>query len=114
MTDHAKPTGADRGRRIFIQGAGAAAATATFGLAAPAVLAQSRAPLKLGLINSFSKTIALAGNRTLHSIKPYPHQTRGPPRGGQGRLPRGEEQVSPPGRPPKAPKILAKQQLHHP
>ncbi|HEX9462896.1 MAG TPA: ABC transporter substrate-binding protein [Alphaproteobacteria bacterium] len=95
MTDHAKPNGADRGRRIFIQGAGAAAATATFGLAAPAVLAQSRAPLKLGLINSFSKAIALAGTGTLNGMNLYLDETGGTLGGRKVDLLREDDEFTP-------------------
>jgi branched-chain amino acid transport system substrate-binding protein len=56
-------------RRHFIKGASVLGTTALFGGVAPAVLAQSRAPLKIGVLNSFSKVYAALGNGNLNGMQ---------------------------------------------
>ena len=59
------------GRRRFIGAVGAAGAATMFGGHAPAVLAQSRAPLKIGFLNSFSKSFATLGNANVLGMQLY-------------------------------------------
>ncbi|MBF6618222.1 ABC transporter substrate-binding protein [Pollutimonas thiosulfatoxidans] len=58
-------------RRSFIKGAGLAGATAMFGGVAPAVLAQTKAPLKIGALNSYSKVFAALGNANVNGMNIY-------------------------------------------
>jgi len=58
-------------RRNFIKGAGALSATALFGGMAPAVLAKSTAPLKIGALNTYSKVYAALGNANLNGMNLY-------------------------------------------
>lgn len=58
-------------RRSFIQGAGLAGATAMFGGFAPAVLAQTKKPLKIGALNSYSKVFAALGNANVNGMNVY-------------------------------------------
>ena len=57
-------------RRAFIAGAGAIGAT-ILGGAAPAVLAKTNAPLKIGVLNSFSKVFAALANANLNGMNLY-------------------------------------------
>ncbi len=54
-------------RRRFMAGV----AAATVGLRAPAILAQSKRPLRIGLINSFSKTYAALGENNADGMDLY-------------------------------------------
>src|SRR6516162_5200920 len=54
-------------RRQFVAGAAAAVA----GLAAPPILAQTRAPLKLGLLNSYTGAIAVAADSNVIGMQVY-------------------------------------------
>ena len=58
------------GRRGFLAGAAALGAAALYGRA-PAVLAQSKAPLKIGLLDSFSTSGAAHGSAILNGMKLY-------------------------------------------
>jgi len=58
-------------RRSFIKAAGLAGAAAVFGGGAPVVLAQSRAPLKIGALNSYSKVFAALGNANVNGMALY-------------------------------------------
>ncbi len=58
-------------RRSFIRAAGLAGTAAAFGGFAPAVLAQSRAPLKIGALNSYSKVFAALGNDNMNGMNLY-------------------------------------------
>lgn len=57
-------------RRRFVTGAAALAAASLLGRA-PAVLAQSKAPLRIGVLNSFSKVFAALGNANLNGMNLY-------------------------------------------
>lgn len=57
-------------RRAFIAGAGALGAT-ILGGAAPAVLAKTNAPLRIGVLNSFSKVFAALANGNLNGMALY-------------------------------------------
>lgn len=58
-------------RRDFIRVAGIAGAAAAFGGMAPAVLAQSKSPLKIGALNSYSKVFAALGNANVNGMALY-------------------------------------------
>jgi len=57
-------------RRAFIAGAGAIGAT-ILGGAAPTVLAKTTAPLRIGVLNSFSKVFAALANANLNGMNLY-------------------------------------------
>jgi branched-chain amino acid transport system substrate-binding protein len=63
------PAAPDHDRRRLLAGAAALGTSALLG--APAVLAQSKAPLKIGLLNSFSKVFAALGNANLNGMTLY-------------------------------------------
>ena len=54
-------TAKPRTRRTVLKGAAAAGATLAMGFPAPALLAQTRAPIRIGLLNTFSGTLAYSG-----------------------------------------------------
>ena len=58
-------------RRSFIKGVSAVGAAGLFGGVAPAVLAQSRQPLKIGALNSYSKVFAALGNANVRGMNLY-------------------------------------------
>ncbi len=58
-------------RRSFLKGAGSIGATALFGGMAPAVLAQSKEPLKIGVLNTFSKVFASNGIGNWNGMQLY-------------------------------------------
>jgi branched-chain amino acid transport system substrate-binding protein len=59
-------------RRRFLKGAAAAAGvTAVAGLSAPPILAQSRAPLRLGILNSFNGPISVAAESNVSGMEVY-------------------------------------------
>ncbi|MDT8843625.1 ABC transporter substrate-binding protein [Paraburkholderia fungorum] len=58
-------------RRNFIAGMGALGASALFGGIAPAALAKSTAPLKIGSLNTYSKIYAALGNSNLNGMNLY-------------------------------------------
>lgn len=58
-------------RRGFIKGVSAVSAASLFGGVAPAVLAQSRQPLKIGALNSYSKVFAALGNANVRGMNLY-------------------------------------------
>ncbi|MDH0686345.1 ABC transporter substrate-binding protein [Achromobacter animicus] len=58
-------------RRTFIKAASTLGATAFLGGVAPAVLAKSTEPLKLGVLNTFSKVYAALGNGNLNGMNLY-------------------------------------------
>ena len=60
----------DPRRRRVLTGALALSGAAALGRA-PAILAQSRAPLKIGVLNSFSKVFAALGNANLQAMTMY-------------------------------------------
>ena len=58
-------------RRKFMAGAAGAGAALTSNLAAPNLLAQTRAPIKLGNLNSFTGAIAYAAEANLNAMNLY-------------------------------------------
>jgi branched-chain amino acid transport system substrate-binding protein len=61
-----RPTGISR--RKFMQGTATAGAVLASNFAAPAILAQTKKPLKLGVINSFTGAIAYAAENNLNAM----------------------------------------------
>src|SRR6478672_5312414 len=58
-------------RRKFIAGTGVAGAALASNLAAPGILAQTRAPIRLGNLNSFTGAIAYAAEANLNAMNLY-------------------------------------------
>jgi branched-chain amino acid transport system substrate-binding protein len=58
-------------RRKFMAGAAGAGAALTSNLAAPAILAQTRAPIRLGNLNSFTGAIAYAAEANVNGMNLY-------------------------------------------
>jgi branched-chain amino acid transport system substrate-binding protein len=58
-------------RRSFVKHSAAAGAVLTSNLAAPALLAQSKAPIKLGVLNSFTGGLAYAAEGNLNGMSLY-------------------------------------------
>jgi branched-chain amino acid transport system substrate-binding protein len=58
-------------RRQFVAGAGAAGVSSVAALAAPPILAQTRAPLRLGVLNSFTGAIAVAADSNVIGMQVY-------------------------------------------
>jgi len=58
-------------RRAFLAGTAGTGAAAAVSVAAPAVLAQTRAPLRLGILNSFTGAIAYAAENNVNGMTMY-------------------------------------------
>jgi branched-chain amino acid transport system substrate-binding protein len=58
-------------RRTFMKGSAGAGAALTSGLAAPHLLAQSAAPIRIGNINSYTGGLAYAGENNLNAMNLY-------------------------------------------
>lgn len=71
MIDSIHPPGATLPRRRFLTTAGALGTGLVFGGHAPALLAQSKAPLKIGVLNSFSKVFAALAQHNLNGMNLY-------------------------------------------
>lgn len=94
--DTTLPAGqASPGRRRLLLSAGAVGATALFGGGSPAVLAQSKAPLKLGLLNSFSKSFAALGNGHLNGLNLYIDQHGGMLGGRKVQIFKEDDEINP-------------------
>jgi branched-chain amino acid transport system substrate-binding protein len=65
------PFAARLSRRAFVRNSAAASAALASNLAAPALLAQSRAPIKLGVLNSFTGGLAYAAEGNLNGMNLY-------------------------------------------
>jgi branched-chain amino acid transport system substrate-binding protein len=81
-------------RRHFVTGAAALTAGALVGRA-PAILAQSRAPLKIGMLNSFSKVFAALGNANLNAMNLYFEQIGGTIAGRRIEIIREDDEINP-------------------
>jgi branched-chain amino acid transport system substrate-binding protein len=81
-------------RRLFVTGAAALTAGALVGRA-PAILAQSRAPLKIGMLNSFSKVFAALGNANLNAMNLYFEQIGGTIAGRKIEIIREDDEINP-------------------
>lgn len=82
-------------RRNFIKGAGAVGATALFGGMAPAVLAQSKAPLRIGALNTYSRVYAALGNGNLNGMQMYFDQIGNTIAGRRIELVREDDELNP-------------------
>ena len=58
-------------RRTFVSGAAGAGAVLASNLAAPAVLAQTEKPVRIGVLNSFTGGLAYAGENNLNGMSLY-------------------------------------------
>jgi branched-chain amino acid transport system substrate-binding protein len=65
------PFAARLSRRAFVKNSAAAGAVLTSNLAAPALLAQSKAPIRLGVLNSFTGGLAYAAEGNLNGMSLY-------------------------------------------
>jgi branched-chain amino acid transport system substrate-binding protein len=81
-------------RRRFLAGATALGAASLVGRA-PAVLAQSKAPLKIGMLNSFSKVFAALGNANLNGMTLYFEQIGNTIAGRRIELIREDDEINP-------------------
>lgn len=70
MEEHETGTVKSTSRRRFVAGAAAASGVTLLGRA-PAILAQSREPIRIGMLNSFSKVFAALGNSNLNAMQMY-------------------------------------------
>ena len=68
MTIRKHVLGAALDRRQLLTGAAAGGLALGVGLKAPAVLAQSKSPIKIGVLNSFSKSSALSGASNVNGM----------------------------------------------
>lgn len=94
MHDH--DSGAPRaiGRRQFVTGVAALSGAAMLGRA-PAVLSQSNAPLRIGVLNSFSKVFAALGNANLNGMQMYFDQIGGTIAGRKIEIIREDDEINP-------------------
>ena len=94
--DVAKPSGlaVAPDRRRFLAGAAALSAGALVGHA-PSVLAQAKAPLKIGCLNSFSKVFAALGNANLNGMNLYFEQIGGSIAGRKIEIIREDDEINP-------------------
>ena len=81
-------------RRRFLGGAAALGTTVALGRA-PAVLAQSRAPLRIGVLNSFSKVFAALANANLQGMQMYFDQIGGSIAGRKIEIIREDDEINP-------------------
>lgn len=90
------PIGGDApSRRKFLRNAGALGAATLFGGHAPAVLAQSKSPLKLGVLNSFSGVYTALGTGNLNGMNLYFEQIGNSIAGRKIEIVREDDQVNP-------------------
>ncbi len=61
----------DRSRRRFLKGAAATGAALTAGLHAPAILSQTRAPIRIGVMNSFTGIFATLSETNWNGMQLY-------------------------------------------
>jgi branched-chain amino acid transport system substrate-binding protein len=89
-TPHAAPE-----RRRFLATAGALGTGAVLGGHAPAILAQSKEPLKIGVLNSFSKVFATLAQHNLNGMNLYFEQIGGTIAGRRIELIREDDEINP-------------------
>jgi branched-chain amino acid transport system substrate-binding protein len=82
-------------RRRLLVTAGAVGTGAVFGGHAPAILAQSKAPLKIGVLNSFSKVFAALGQANLNGMNLYFDQIGNTIAGRKIELIREDDEINP-------------------
>src|SRR4030088_1757280 len=81
-------------RRNFIAGAGAVTGAAAIGLSAPVVLAQT-APLRIGLLQPFSKNYAVLGNSIANGLSLYFEEQKWEVAGRKIEVIREDDELSP-------------------
>jgi branched-chain amino acid transport system substrate-binding protein len=82
-------------RRALLRGSAAAGIALSAGLAAPALLAQSTKPVRIGLLNSFSKVFAYLGTSNLNGMNLYFEQIGWTAGGRKIELLREDDEVNP-------------------
>jgi branched-chain amino acid transport system substrate-binding protein len=82
------------GRRRFVTGAAAVSGATLLGRA-PAILAQSREPIRIGVVNSFSKVFAALGNANLNGMQLYFDQLGGTVAGRKIEIIREDDEINP-------------------
>ncbi len=82
-------------RRRFLSTTGAIGAGALFGGHAPAILAQSKAPLRIGLLNSFSKVFAALGQANQNGMQLYFDQIGNTIAGRKIEIVREDDEINP-------------------
>ena len=92
--DILRPRAADD-RRRFLSHAGALGAAAALGGHAPAILAQSKAPLRIGVLNSFSKVFAALAQANLNGMNLYFEQVGGSVAGRKIEIVREDDEINP-------------------
>jgi branched-chain amino acid transport system substrate-binding protein len=83
-----------QGRRQFVGGLAGLAGSALLGRA-PVILAQTRAPLRIGVLNSFSKVFAALGTANLNAMTLYIEQQGGVIAGRKVEIIREDDEVNP-------------------
>ncbi len=84
----------DQNRRRLITGAAALGASALLARS-PAILAQTKAPLKIGVLNSFSKVFAALGNANMNGMTLYFEQIGGTIAGRKIEIIREDDEANP-------------------
>ena len=84
--------GANPSRRKFIVATGAATVLGGY---APGLLAQSKAPLKLGALNSYSKVFAALGNANLNGMNLYLEENGGSFAGRKVEIIKEDDEINP-------------------
>jgi len=95
MTDSTTPLAPTLERRRILTSAAALGAGTTLGLHAPAVLSQSKAPLRIGVLNSFSKVFAALASANLNGMQLYFDQIGGTIAGRKIELIREDDEINP-------------------
>jgi branched-chain amino acid transport system substrate-binding protein len=95
MSDSKPTTAPVRERRRILASAAAVGAGATLGLQAPAVLSQSKAPLRIGVLNSFSKVFAALAQANLNGMQLYFDQIGGTIAGRKIEIIREDDEINP-------------------
>ncbi|MFM1987138.1 MAG: hypothetical protein RJA99_95 [Pseudomonadota bacterium] len=95
MTDTRPASPPTRERRRFIAGAGVLGTGAALGLHAPALLSQTKAPLRIGVLNSFSKIFAALAQGNLNGMQLYFDQIGGSIAGRKIELIREDDEINP-------------------
>ncbi|MFZ4756717.1 MAG: ABC transporter substrate-binding protein, partial [Burkholderiaceae bacterium] len=88
-------TAATTPRRRFLVQAGTLGSGAVAAVHAPAILAQSKAPLRIGVLNSFSKVFAALAQANLNGMNLYFDQIGGSIAGRKIELIREDDEINP-------------------
>ena len=99
-----------KSRRSFLGGAAAAGTALAIGFPAPAILAQTRSPIRVGLLNTFSGVIAYSGTHNWNAHEPLFRQGRLEDRRPSGRVHQGGRPVQSADRPAEGEEAPRKRQ----